>query len=435
MYSHPISQNNSNPKICFVLGTRPEIIKLYSCIKFCINNNLDYFIIHTNQHYNPNMDLVFFQELNLPLPEFNLNVGSGNHATQTAKMLTGIEDILLTHKPDIMIVQGDTNSTMAGALVATKMNIKVAHIEAGLRSYDRSMPEEINRIMVDHVSDWLFVPTADQGATLLKEDINQSKIHIVGNTVVDAVFGCKELSNTQSTILNRLNLFSIETLVDPKIQEANNEPEEFDLFSKNDKNDNDKIPAISQKQKLDDLFGDLESDQPVVSTIVNQNKTTVKDYFLLTCHRPSNTDNPENFEAILGAVQELCVENNCVCIFPAHPRLQSQKALINSFDKIILIDPTGFVDSIALQSNSKMILTDSGGIQEESCILNRKAIILRTNTERPESVQVGGAVLLQSITKQEIKNQFYNLINKSVNWTNPFGDGQSAKSIMEIILK
>ena len=391
-------------------------------------------MIHTNQHYNPNMDLVFFQELKLPLPEFNLNVGSGNHATQTAKMLIGIEKILLTQKPDIMIVQGDTNSTMAGALVATKMNIKVAHIEAGLRSYDRSMPEEINRIMVDHISDWLFVPTADQGATLLKEGISESKIHIVGNTVVDAIFGCKELSNTQSTILNRLNLFSIETLVDHKIQELNNECDDFDLFSKNDKI-NDKIPAISQKQELDDLFGDLESEQPVVNNVNNVNKTIVKDYLLLTCHRPSNTDNPDNFGAILGAVQELCVENNCVCIFPAHPRLQSQRALINTFDKIILIDPTGFVDSIALQSNSKMILTDSGGIQEESCILSRKAIILRTNTERPESVQVGGAVLLQSIIKQEIKNQFYNLINKSVNWTNPFGDGQSAKSIMQIILK
>lgn len=434
MSSHPISQNKINPKICFVLGTRPEIIKLYSCIKFCIDNNLNYFVIHTNQHYNPNMDLVFFQELKLPLPEFNLNVGSGNHATQTAKMLIGIEKILLTQKPDIMIVQGDTNSTMAGALVATKMNIKVAHIEAGLRSYDRSMPEEINRIMVDHISDWLFVPTADQGATLLKEGISESKIHIVGNTVVDAIFGCKELSNTQSTILNRLNLFSIETLVDHKIQELNNECDDFDLFSKNDKI-NDKIPAISQKQELDDLFGDLESEQPVVNNVNNVNKTIVKDYLLLTCHRPSNTDNPDNFGAILGAVQELCVENNCVCIFPAHPRLQSQRALINTFDKIILIDPTGFVDSIALQSNSKMILTDSGGIQEESCILSRKAIILRTNTERPESVQVGGAVLLQSIIKQEIKNQFYNLINKSVNWTNPFGDGQSAKSIMQIILK
>ena len=237
MSSNPISQNKINPKICFVLGTRPEIIKLYSCIKFCIDNNLNYFVIHTNQHYNPNMDLVFFQELQLPLPEFNLNVGSGNHATQTAKMLTGIEEILLIQKPDVMIVQGDTNSTMSGALVATKMGLKVAHIEAGLRSYDRSMPEEINRIMVDHISDWLFVPTADQGATLVKEGISQSKIHVVGNTVVDAVFGCKELSNTQSTILNRLNLFSIETLVDPKIQEANDEPEDFDLFSKNHKKD------------------------------------------------------------------------------------------------------------------------------------------------------------------------------------------------------
>jgi UDP-N-acetylglucosamine 2-epimerase (non-hydrolysing) len=363
-----------SPKICFVLGTRPEIIKLYSSIVYCEQKDIEYFVIHTNQHYNSNMDKVFFEELRLALPKYNLGVGSGSHAAMTAKMLIGIEEALLKEKPTIVVVQGDTNSTLAGALVAAKLEIKVAHIEAGLRSYDRSMPEETNRIVVDHISDYLFPPTPKQAEILYSEGVEKGKVHLVGNTVVDAVLQCKNLVKSK--------------------------PE---------------------------LFAQLEINQHFSEENTN--------FFLLTCHRPSNTEEPQNFEAILSGIQQLCFENNCKCIFPIHPRLQAKQELLKSFSEIITIEPVGFLQSIGLQLYSQMIFTDSGGIQEESCILQRKAVVLRTNTERPESVQVGGAILLEQITKDQIVSKFEELDTTQVNWSNPFGDGQSGQRIIESFLE
>lgn len=175
---------------CFILGTRPEIIKLFSSIKYCEEKGLDFFIIHTNQHYSENMDKVFFEELGLPAAKYNLSVNGGSHGSMTGRMMIEMEKVLQGERPDVVYVQGDTNTVLAGALVASKMGIRVAHVEAGLRSYDRTMPEEINRIAADHVSYYLFAVGDKQSDILSKEGIGKDKIFSVGNTIVDAVYRC-----------------------------------------------------------------------------------------------------------------------------------------------------------------------------------------------------------------------------------------------------
>ncbi len=353
-------------KIGFILGTRPEIIKMYSLILEVKNRGEEFFIIHTNQHYDEKMDKVFFDELEIPQPKYNLNIGSGKHGEQTAKMMIGIEEILLKENPKIVFVQGDTNTVLAGALSVSKLGIKLGHIEAGLRSYDRTMPEEINRIVTDHISDYLFSPTEKQKKILLSEGIEEKKVIVTGNTVVDAVYKASVLSNQKSDILEKLNI-------------------------------------------------------------------SKEEYFLLTCHRPSNTDNDENFKSIINAISDLCSKNNVKCVFPFHPRLKSKIRFIEENKNFILIDPVGYLDMLQLQKNSSMIFTDSGGIQEESCILEKKCVILRTNTERPETVEVGGAVILEEVKAKEIINQYNILKSKKVNWKNPFGDGKASEYILNSI--
>lgn len=345
-------------KIAFVLGTRPEIIKLYSSIKYCEDNHVDYFVVSTDQHYDKDMRDVFFNELGLKAPNYNLGIGSGSHAQMLASMLVPLEEVFVNEKPTVVVVQGDTNTVLAGCLVAIKMGIKVAHIEAGLRSYDRSMPEEYNRILTDHASDYLFAPTAKQEEILLHEGIERDKVFVTGNTIVDAVQA---------------------------------------ISSKGDK------PQYSQK------------------------------FMLLTSHRPSNTDTPENLEAILSAAQEICEQDNLVCIFPVHPRLGPKMEYIKSFDRIQAVKPLGYSELLAHIKNAEIILTDSGGIQEEACILEKKCIILRTNTERPETVEVGGAILLEEVSKADILQKYGLMKDKQVQWSNPFGDGKAAERIVAII--
>jgi UDP-N-acetylglucosamine 2-epimerase (non-hydrolysing) len=315
------------------------------------------------------MDEVFFEELGIPTPEFNLEIGSGSHAVMTAKMLVRIEESLDKIRPrtDVVIVQGDTNSTLAGALVASKKNIKIAHVEAGLRSYDKAMPEEINRLIVDKISDYLFCPTQKQVQILDKEGFDKQKVFLTGNTIVDAIYSCKELSKTKSGILDKLNL--------------------------------------------------------------KPNK-----YFLLTCHRPSNTDD-DNFREILEGIQKTSQLEDVFTIFPVHPRLRDKIKQIGNFSRIISIDPISFLESIFLQNNSLAIFSDSGGICEEACILQKKCVVLRTNTERPEAVEVGGACILPKILSLEIQKAYFELKNKQVNWYNPLGDGFSYKQILDVLVK
>ncbi|MGI5841385.1 MAG: non-hydrolyzing UDP-N-acetylglucosamine 2-epimerase [Patescibacteria group bacterium] len=353
-------------KISIILGTRPEIIKLSPVIRECHKQKIDFFIIHTNQHYSDNMDAIFFKELELPQPKYNLGVGSGLHGEMTGKMLTGIEKILIEEKPDWVIVQGDTNTVLAGALAASKLQIKVGHVEAGLRSYDRTMPEEINRILTDHVSDALFCPTKKQAVIVKEEGVAKDKIFTTGNTIVDAIY-------------QNLNLLD-------KHSELNH--------YKNEK------------------------------------------YFLLTTHRPSNVDNKETLENIIQAVEEMSQKYNVFTYFPIHPRTKKQLEIfgIKANPKFIkIINPVGYLEMLALESNAKLILTDSGGIQEEACILKIPSVTLRNNTERAETIEVGASILTGP-NKQKILTATKKMIDKKRDWKNPFGTSISAKNIINNLI-
>ncbi|MEA3323336.1 MAG: UDP-N-acetylglucosamine 2-epimerase (non-hydrolyzing) [Patescibacteria group bacterium] len=359
-------------KICIVLGTRPEIIKLSPVIRETLLHSPDSFIIHTGQHYSQDMDAIFFEELELAEPKYNLGVGSGLHGEQTAKMLTQIEKILLDEKPDIVIVHGDTNSTLAGALTAVKLDIPIAHVEAGLRSYDRKMPEEVNRVLVDHISTWLFAPTDGAREQALQEGIASEKIKVVGNTIADALEQNIDIAKKRSTILKK-----------------------FKLRSKN--------------------------------------------YILMTAHRPENTDVRKNLENIVNALVEITNKTNKYILWPVHPRTTAVlkkyglDKVLNENKKILIKEPQGFMDFIILEANAALILTDSGGLQEEACILEIPCVTLRNNTERPESVEVGANVLVGANTDNIIKTVLQMLDNKRT-WDSPYGDGKSAQHILDILL-
>lgn len=356
-------------KYCFILWTRPEIIKLFSCINFCEQNNLDYFLIHTNQHYSKNMDEVFFDELSLKKAKYNLWINWSNHWEMTWKMMIEIEKVLLFEKPDVVFVQWDTNTVLAWWLVAAKLWIKLAHIESWLRSYDMNMPEEINRICVDHMSDFLFCPTQTQKDILLREAISEDKIFIVWNTIVDAVYLAKEKSS----------YFKDKILSKYWIKEGN--------------------------------------------------------YILFTTHRPSNVDNKDSLKNILESMIEIWEKTSKKIIFPIHPRTKINienywyKDILNRF---IVIEPVWFFENIILESNSYIVVTDSWWIQEEACILEKKTLILRENTERPETIEVWWAVLVWN-EKEKILSWFNLLENKKVDWSNPFGDWKSSEKIFKIL--
>ena len=316
-------------------------------------------MIHSNQHYSENMDKVFFNELNLPHPNYNLNAGSGKHGKQTGLMLEKIEFILELEKPDIVIVQGDTNTVLAGALAASKMNIKVGHVEAGLRSYDRKMPEETNRIIVDHISDLLFCPTEKQKLILKTEGINENKINVVGNTIVDTIIKC-ETSND----------------------------------------------------------------------ILKNNNLETKAFILLTMHRQENVGKKEKLKEVMNKIETL-KELNMKVIFPIHPRTKKMclQFEINIPGFIKLIPPVNYSEMVTLEKNSFCIITDSGGIQEEACILKIPCITIRNTTERPETIEVGANKLATNNLIDDVKE----MTNKKRNWVNPFGKGDSSEKILRII--
>lgn len=358
-------------KIGFVLGTRPEIIKTSPVIKQLQKEKINFFIIHTGQHYSYFMDKTFFEELNIPNPEYNLNIGSGTHGMQTGKMLEKIEEVLLKEKPEIVMVQGDTNSTLAGALAATKLRINIGHIEAGLRSFDMRMPEEKNRKLTDHISNFLFCPTNNSKENLNNEGIDDNIIYITGNTIVD--------------------------VLTDQIQKAQN------------------LKSI-QKEILNKL--DLEK----------------KDYFLMTLHREENVDYIQKLRLIFKSLKEIYKKYNIPIITPIHPRT---KKMLNEFNirippGVILIDPQPYSTFLTLEANSKLILTDSGGIQEEACILGVPCVTLRDNTERPESIEVGANILVGTESETILKG-VEKMLNVDRNWDNPFGDGKASKKIIEII--
>lgn len=348
--------------LALVFGTRPEIIKLAPVIRAAKVAGIQTTLIHTNQHYSRELDAVFFEELELPAPNYNLEVGSGTQAQQTAKCMERLEPILLEIAPSYVVVQGDTNAVLAGALTASKLNIPVAHIEAGLRSYDRAMPEEINRIITDHISTQLFPPTQPCADTLVREGISTLTIHTVGNTIVDAVLQGKELAKSV-------------------------------------------IPSD---------FG-VEAGR----------------YLLCTLHRPSNVDTKESLAACLTVVRAVQQETGLPVLFPAHPRTKGNLARFSLTlpEDVVIMDPVGYRAMIWLQQNARMILTDSGGIQEEACILGTPCVTLRDTTERPETVSVGASILAHHDTELALKG----LQITRDSWENPFGDGTAGEQIVAIL--
>lgn len=352
-------------KVGIILGTRPEIIKFSPIIRELLKRRINFFIIHTNQHYTSNMDRLFFQELNLPNPNYNIGVSFENlHGRMIGKMLIGIEDILIKEKPKWVLVQGDTNTALAGALSACKLRIMVGHVEAGLRSYDMNMPEEVNRILIDRISDALFCPAKLQQKILLSEGIDKHKVFVTGNTIVD---------------------------------------------------------AINQSIKL-----------------TKQDRTSFYDrpYILVTIHRPSNVDAPETLKSLVKSFEKLSDKMGMYIVFPIHPRTAKQlekfKVTINK-KKILIIPPVGYLEMLVLEKSATLILTDSGGVQEEACVLGIPCLTLRDNTERPETLDVGSNLLVGN-RQSAILGGAIKMLNVKRKWKNPFGEGTASQKIISIIL-
>jgi UDP-N-acetylglucosamine 2-epimerase (non-hydrolysing) len=349
--------------VTFVLGTRPEIIKTAPVILQCDRRDIPVDILHTGQHYSESLDDVFFQQLQLPTPRTNLSVGSGSHGSQTGEMLSEIEDELMAREPEIVVVQGDTNSALAGALAGSKLDVDVAHIEAGLRSFDREMPEETNRILVDNVSEYLFPPTDSAADQLRREGIPDSRITVTGNTIADAVQQYSTQATVESDVLERLD--------------------------------------------VDDGFA------------------------LLTAHREENVDHPERFEALLSGVDRYATTRGREVIYPIHPRARKQLQTfgIQVPDSIRLVEPQDFFDFLRLESAASLVFTDSGGVQEESCILGTPCVTLRYSTERPETVHVG-ANCIAGLAPQDIVAAAEGMVAKNGSWDSPFGDGRASERIL-----
>lgn len=352
--------------IAIVLGTRPEIIKMSPVIRECIRRNLDHYVIHTGQHYSYEMDGLFFEELELPSAQHHLHVGSGTHAAQTALIMTGVERIFEEEPPNVVLVQGDTNTVLGAALTAAKLGIPVGHVEAGLRSYDRAMPEETNRVITDHISDFLFAPTEDAMQNLLREGIEKHKIYLTGNTVLDAVYQNLEITRRKKNTLERFRLHRGE-------------------------------------------------------------------YFLATAHRAENVDHPHRLRGIIRGLSMVGREYDLPVVFPVHPRTARR---LNEFlietDGISRLEPIGYLEFLQLEGYSRLVMTDSGGVQEEACILGVPCVTLRENTERPETLSVGSNVLAGTDATAILEGA-RSMLNRDGRWQNPFGDGVSARMIVNIV--
>lgn len=359
-------------KIMHVAGARPNFVKIASIIKECQKRPEIYsYLVHTGQHYSANMSELFFKELGIPFPDINLEVGSGSHAFQTAEIMKKFESVLLANNPDYVLVVGDVNSTIACTLVAVKLGVKVIHVEAGLRSYDRSMPEEINRIVTDALSDYLFVTEKSAVDNLKKEGIPENKIYFVGNVMIDTLLSNKNKSD-KSAILKNLDL----------------------------------LPGS---------------------------------YATVTLHRPSNVDDSVTMNGILDAFA--FIEKELPIIFPMHPRTKKnleEKGVmerINKLENLKVIDPLGYLDFLKLMANSKVVLTDSGGMQEETTILGIPCLTLRENTERPVTITDGTNRLI-GVQSDVIINEFQRVLtghfSKAIP---PCWDGKAAERIVEILLK
>ena len=376
-------------KIVHVCGARPNFMKIAPLLRAIDKHNasskgnpIEPILVHTGQHYDYEMSQVFFQDLELPKPDVYLGVGSGTHAEQTARVMIELEKVLLKEKPDLVVVVGDVNSTLAAALAAVKLHISVAHVEAGLRSYDRTMPEEINRLLTDQVSDYLFTPSRDADENLMREGIPQEKIFFVGNVMVDSL-----------------------------------------------------------------LFNKTRADQ---SQILTQLKLAEEGYALLTLHRPSNVDEKRSLTNIMSAITK--ISEWIPVVFPAHPRTQKKLREFNldrhatviaspdvigawqSQSNVLITPPLSYLDFLKLEMYAKFVMTDSGGIQEETTVLNVPCLTRRDTTERPITITRGTNALVGHSPQKIIQEASKILTSKSKGPSRiELWDGKAAERIVAIL--
>lgn len=354
-----------------VVGARPNFMKIAPLMRaYSKYENIEPVLVHTGQHYDRAMSKLFFEELGLPKPHVNLGVSGGSHSEQTAQIMMAFEKYCRKAQPDRVLVVGDVNSTIACALVASKLGLPLAHVEAGLRSFDRTMPEEINRVLTDALSDLLFVSEPSGVENLKQEGVAEGRIHLVGNVMIDTLLASRDRAE-QSTILEKLSL-------------------------------------------------------------------SASNYALLTLHRPSNVDEPQVLEGLIGAVLE--IGGHLPVVFPVHPRTWGRLEQfglaqhLQDSNHVILTDPLGYLDFLKLMAYARIVLTDSGGIQEETTILQVPCLTLRHNTERPITVAMGGNRVVGT-DPAEILSAFRQLMEAgSIEiGTPPLWDGKAADRIAKIL--
>ncbi len=363
---------NQRSKVLNIVGARPNFMKIAPVHREMQRRGNEFLplIVHTGQHYDAAMSDSFFEDLGIPKPDHYLEVGSASHAVQTAKIMMAFEPVVLQEKPDWVLVVGDVNSTIACALVCSKLGVRVAHVEAGLRSGDLTMPEEINRLLTDRISDLLLTPSPDGDENLLKEGISEDKIKFVGNVMIDSLF------------------YSLEKSKNSKVREDLN---------------------LSEKA-----------------------------YAVTTLHRPSNVDEKETFAGILEALRE--VSAKIPIIFPAHPRTKSRISEFGFEDliknsNIKLIEPLGYLDFLRLYSGARLVLTDSGGLQEETTALSIPCLTLRENTERPITIELGTNELV-GVNPEKIKQSAFSILENPDTKDKqipPLWDGKTAERICDAL--
>ncbi|MDA2936707.1 UDP-N-acetylglucosamine 2-epimerase (non-hydrolyzing) [Acidobacteria bacterium AH-259-A15] len=356
--------------ILHVVGARPNFMKAAPLLRVLAEcDGVRQTLVHTGQHYDKNMSELFFQQLGLPEPEVNLEVGSGSHAAQTGQIMISFEPVLLERKPDLVLVYGDVNSTVAAALVCSKLGVPVGHIEAGLRSFDRTMPEEINRLLTDQVADLLFTPSEDGNENLEREGVSSEKVHFVGNAMIDT--------------LKRL------------------------------------LPLAEKRSPLKEL-----GIEP-------------KNYGLVTLHRPPNVDDPTSLLSIIEALED--ISRDITIIFPVHPRTRRSILKLNlscRSSDLHLIEPLGYLNFLSLQQNADFVITDSGGIQEETTYLNVPCLTVRENTERPVTVTLGTNVLVgQDLDR--LRSEVARITDEGAKSGKipPLWDGRTGERIADVICR
>lgn len=358
-------------RILHVVGARPNFMKVGPIIREMGRHPRDFqsILVHTGQHYDANMSQVFFDELDLPRPDVNLKAGSGSHAWQTAQVMLLFEPVVLDYKPDWVVVVGDVNSTLSCALVCSKLGIPVAHVEAGLRSFDRSMPEEINRLLTDQIADVLFTPSPDADENLLREGVAPQKIHRVGNVMIDTL--------------------------------------------------------VRLRPKAEQLWPTMRA------------RVACDRYILVTLHRPSNVDNLDALAEILAALAQMSGE--LPVIFPVHPRTRqriAESGLLPTSSTVHLVDPLGYLAFLALEAHASLVVTDSGGVQEETTFLRVPCLTVRPNTERPITVTHGTNRLMPSNREALIAGARAALSAGSTCGGVPrLWDGQAAQRIVQTFME